>query len=140
PLPPELKHQINDREQREPAADPDHGLEGVTDDVHRRTVGGRDRVESLDLGVEPMEGEQGEQVRQRNPVLDLPTRVPTEDVDGGARGGLAKPLEGGELGRLRARDLAAGPVADEGLCDRRERRYRKWDCEGRALVPAPAAA
>src|SRR5438309_4331178 len=36
-----------------------------------------------------------EQVRDRDPVLDVPVRVPAEHVHGRALGGRAQPLEGG---------------------------------------------
>jgi hypothetical protein len=139
PPPPHEDDQVDGGDAGQQEADPDHRLEGDPDNVHGRTLVGRNLLEPLDAGARVVEGEQGEQTRQRHAVADLVTVVPAAEVDGRTRLRPEEALEGGELRRLLARDRAGRPVADDDLYRCRERGNGQRHDERDPLVSTPAA-
>ncbi len=85
----------------------DHGLEGEPDHVDRRLVGQRDDIQTLNRGVGVVEGEQGQQPRDLDPVHHGVAVVPAQQVLGGPAGGGREPLERGQLGWACATSRAA---------------------------------
>ena len=79
-------------------------------------------VHPLHRRVRVVEGEQGEQLRELDAVLDLAVLVDAEDVQRRARLGLRQALEDRELGRLVLGHRAGGPVTHEQLRRRGDRR------------------
>src|ERR687888_2461273 len=84
--------------------------------------------------------EEGQELRNADPVLNLAVRVPTEDVEGGAARGRAHALHRGQLDGLMLRDGAPRPVTHEYLNRRGERRDRQWYRQRGALVATEAPA
>ena len=133
--------EVDDAEQREQRADPDHRLEGEADDVHRRAVAGRDGVETLHRsrsgrGTRAARAASGSGCRTR------PRRPRTSRACASARpsSSCASPSNAASLTGWFVGDVAAVPVADEDLHRRGERRDRQRDRERGALVAAPAPA
>jgi len=62
-----------------------------------------------------------------------------QQVLGRTAGRLCEALEGGELDRLRPRDVTAGPVADDDLERRCDRRGGERHSERRSLVATAAS-
>jgi hypothetical protein len=137
---PEPQVQVDESDQRQQRADPDHCLEGEPHYVDRRLVGERDDVQALDDRVRVVGGEDRQQARDLDPPDDRVPVVPAAQVLGGASCRLRQALHRGQLDRLILSHVPGGPVADDDLQRRRHRRGGHRDAERGALVAAAAAA
>ncbi len=84
--------------------------------------------------VRAVEGEQREQVRNRDPAVDLAVEVDPADREARAVGGLIQSLDRRELRRLLLRDGPRRPVADDDLGRCGQRQHRERHDEGGAVV------